>query len=222
MGHASYVGPYVKTDVLQPHTFQDVFESISAGGIDEAQYIVRLESLVRPMNDHGCSFDDFSKAHAAQDLDFLTEFCEVWNSKCDLRPAFSTLLSEVVDALERKDWPDRLRDILGLAHYSPSAGPEPVVLCKYSIKDISREAKTKFPMAMPTVLDSTPWEHYFPAPGALQCGRAMALTPCETENDLRLEFLHSRVTYSPNMLWKVGQIVTPGPHTISMSCVRCT
>jgi len=62
MGHASYVGTYVKTDVLQPHTFQDIFEPISAGGIDEAQYIVCLESLVRPMTDYGCSFDDFSRA----------------------------------------------------------------------------------------------------------------------------------------------------------------
>ena len=64
---------------------------------------------------------------------------------------------------------------------------------------------------MPTVLDSDPWEHYFPAPKSLQFGRAMALRPCDSEEDLKVEFLNSRVTFSPETIWKIGHIVTPAP-----------
>ena len=79
----------------------------------------------------------------------------------DLRPAFSTLLSEVTDELDRDEWADALRDMLGLAHYSAVASPEPVALCKYSVADVHREATTGVPITMPTILDSDPWEHYF-------------------------------------------------------------
>ena len=108
----------------------------------------------------------------------------------ELSPAFSTLLSEVTDTLDQDDWADALRDMLGLAHYSANATPEPIALCKYSVADIRREAKTGAPITMPTVLDSDPWEHYFPAPKSLQFGRAMALQPCNNEEDLKVELLN--------------------------------
>jgi hypothetical protein len=190
--HTEYVRLYVKTALDQPHTFQDALQPNDVAGIDDALSIVRLEGLARPMNEFGCSFDELKKAHEEGDADFLDEFCEVWNEKRDLRPAFSTLLSEVSDELGEADWADCLRDRLGLAHYSPSGDPEPVALCQYSVADVLREATTGFAITMPTVLDSDPWEHYFPAPKSLQYGRAMALTPCVDDEDLKLEFLNSR------------------------------
>lgn len=207
--HIEYVRLYVQTGLEQPHTFQDELEPNDLGDIDQAQFIVRLESLARPMNEFGCSFEDLRDAHEDGDAEFLSDFCDVWNDMRDLRPAFSTLLSEVTDELDRDDWPDALRDRLGLAHYSPTGSPEPVALCRYSVSDVHREAMTRFPLTMPTVLDSGPWEYYFPAPKSLRFGRAMALTPCEGDEDLKVEFLNSRVTYSPANIWKIGQIVTP-------------
>jgi hypothetical protein len=208
---ADYVGQYVKTSIEQPHTFQDAMSPNGAGDIDDAQVIVRLESLSRPMSEFGCTFEELRKAHDEDDSDFLLAFCEVWNERRDFRPAFSTLLSEVHDELDQDDWADALRDRLGLAHYSPSVSPEPVALCRYSVADVRREAVTGFPITMPTVFDSDPWEYYFPAPKSLQFGRAMALTPCEGDEDLKLEFLNSRVTYTDENIWKVGQIMTPAP-----------
>jgi hypothetical protein len=181
------------------------------GDIDHAQFIVRLEGLARPMHEFGCTFEEFRKAHDDQDVDFLSEFCEVWNDMRDRRPAFSTLLSEVTDKLDDDDWADALRDMLGLAHYSAGAAPEPIVLCKYSVGDVHQEAETQASITMPTVLDSDPWEHYFPAPRTLRFGRAMALRPCTNEEDLKVELLNSRVTYRPKNLWKLGQIVTAAP-----------
>lgn len=209
--HIEYVRLYVKTAIEQPHSFQDALEPNEIGEIDEGMKVVRLEGLARPMKEFGCSFEELRDAHKDRDTDFLSEFCEVWNEKRDLRPAFSTLLSEVKDELAQADWADALRDRLGLAHYSPIGGPEPVALCWYSVADVLRDAATGFPITMPTVLDSDPWEHYFPAPKSLQYGRAMALTPCVNDEDLKLEFLNSRVTYSHENIWKIGQIVTPAP-----------
>lgn len=214
--HNEYARLYVKTGLVQPHTFLDDFEPNDVGVIDRAQFIVRLEGLARPMNAFGCSFDELREAHEDRDVDFLSDFCEVWNENRDFRPAFSTLLSEVTDEVGEDEWADALQDKLGLAHYSPTGPPEPVALCRYSVADVHREATTGFPITMPTVLDSDPWEHYFPAPKSLQFGRAMALTPCDSEEDLKVEFLNSRVTYSHDNIWKVGQIVTPAPsHDIS-------
>lgn len=187
--HIEYVRLYVTTGLEQPHTFLDAMEPNDLGDIDQAQLIVRLESLARPMNEFGCSFENLREAHEEGDSDFLSEFCEVWNDMRDLRPAFSTLLSEVTDELGQDDWADALRDRLGLAHYSPTGSPEPVALCRYSVSDVHREAKTRSPLTMPTVLDSGPWEYYFPAPKSLRFGRAMALTPCEGEKTLRWSFL---------------------------------
>jgi hypothetical protein len=209
--HVDYVRLYVKTSSDQPHTFQDPLEPNDVGEIDQAQLIVRLEGLARPMKAFGCSFAELLEAHEAQDVDFLSEFCNVWNDMRDLRPAFSTLLSEVTDTLQQDDWADALRDMLGLAHYAANAAPEPIALCKYSVDDVHSEAKTGTPITMPTVLDSEPWEHYFPAPKSLQFGRAMALLPCDNEEDLKVELLNSRVTYTHKNIWKLGQIVRPAP-----------
>ena len=209
--HVDYVRLYVKTSVEQPHTFQDPFEPNDVGDIDQAQLIVRLEGLARPMHEFGCSYEELRKAHEDQDVEFLSEFCEVWNDMRDLRPAFSTLLSEVADKLDQDHWADALRNMLGLAHYSADIEPEPIALCKYSVADVRREAETEVPITMPTVLDSDPWEYYFPAPTSLRFGRAMALLPCDNEEDLKVELLNSRVTYMPKNIWKLGQIVTTAP-----------
>jgi hypothetical protein len=209
--HVDYVRQYVQTAIEQPHTFQDEMAPNYDGDIDDGELIVRLESLARPLSNFGCTFEDLREAREKNDTAFLSAFCDVWNEMRDLRPAFSTLLSEVKDELDEDGWADALRDRLGLAHYSAFASPVPIALCKYSVSDVRREAKTGFPITMPTVFDSEPWEYYFPAPKTLQFGRAMALTPCKSEEDLKLEFLNARVTYSHNNIWRVGQIVTSAP-----------
>lgn len=210
--HSDYVRLYVKTSVDQPHTFLDNLEPNSVGMIDDAQMIVRLESLTRPLLAFGYTFDEFVDAYEKGDTSFLQEFCDVWNELRDLRPAFSTLLSEVSEEVQRAEWADELRDRLGLAHYSANSSPEPVILCRYAVAQVQSEAVTGFAVTMPTVLDSDPWEYYFPAPKSLRFGRAMALTLCDSDNDLKVEFLNSRVTYSPEHIWKVGQIVKPAPN----------
>jgi hypothetical protein len=181
----------------------------SLGEIDEAQHVVRLESLIRPLENSGFLLDELIAAHAEGDADFLDEFLALWNESRDARPAFATFKREVVEELAAADWPDRLRDRLGLAHYDAASGPVPVALMSYPVSDVLAEAPSKDAFTVPTVLDSRPWEHFFPAPRELMCGRAMALTPCDGDETLVAEFLHSRISYRREHMLKIGQITTP-------------
>ncbi len=208
--HADYVRLYIKTS-QEPHTFDDTMYPNSIGKIDTVQNIVRLESLLRPLESYGCSYDELKTAHDSDDIDLLDDFLSLWNEDRDMRPAFATFLNAVSEDVCHDDWPDRLRDRLGLAHYSVANGPEPVALMRYSVSEVQAEATSGNPLTMPTVLDSDPWPHYFPAPRSLQYGRAMALTPCEGDETLVVEFLNAKVTYRRENLWKIGQIVTPAP-----------
>lgn len=207
---SDYVRRFVRT-VGTPHTFDGDFDPVWLGEVDHAQHAVRLESLVRPLKDFGCSFDQFASAIEEEDTGFLSEFVDVWNAGRDKRPAFATFLRELAGELAEGDWPNRLRDKLGLAHYAATIEPEPVVLMRYSVSEVLAEAETAFAMTMPTVLDSDPWEHFFPAPRDLQYGRAMALTPCEGDETLVAEFLHSRIAYRSDHIFRVGKVDVPAP-----------
>ncbi|MEQ8480361.1 MAG: hypothetical protein RIC18_06870 [Hoeflea sp.] len=207
---SDYVRLFVKTTEI-PHSFLDHLKPAAFGEIDEAQHIVRIESLVRPMNEFGCSLEELSGAFDDKDGAFLDEFLLVWNGLRDRRSAFGTFLREVPDEVESDRWPLLLRDRFGLAHYPTTSAPEPVALMCYSVADVLKEAETSFAVTMPTVLDSDPWEHFFPAPKDLCYGRAMALTPCDGDETLVAEFLHSRVTYKHDHIRRIGQIDMPAP-----------
>ena len=120
----------------------------------------------------------------------------------DQRPQFATLRSSVNDDLERDDWANVLRDRMGLAHFT---NDDPIALMSYPVKQVYNHTGLPNPITMPTVLDSTPWPHYFPAPAALRFGRAMALSPCEDDANLLVELLNAKINYKPNHILKLGQ-----------------
>ncbi|WP_264492160.1 hypothetical protein [Rhodobacter sp. KR11] len=216
-GQMDYVRQYVKTNLTQPHTFMDALEPAGFTPENPAEFLVRLEILSVPLKEHGWSFKDLNDARVGNHTPGLNSFCNTWNSLRDHRPAFSTLLSSVADAVESPGWAEILRDQLGLAHFDGAHVPLPVALCKFSVKDVCREWtnsppwQTSTPITKPTVLDSDLWEHYFPAPRTVPHGQAMALTPCTDAAAIKLELLNARVTYRPENIWKVGQIVTRAP-----------
>ncbi len=63
---------------------------------------------------------------AADNRTVIDKFLLTWDGKRDARPAFAAFRPELADDLAAADWPHRLRDRLGLAHYG--AGDEPVAL----------------------------------------------------------------------------------------------
>ena len=62
---------------------------------------------------------------------------------------------------------------------------------------------------VPTVLDSLPWPHFFPAPRNTPYGSAMSLDPIDDENRLLAEMLHVRLTYRPEHVARLDHIKRP-------------
>ncbi|MBV8688210.1 MAG: hypothetical protein JOZ90_03430 [Alphaproteobacteria bacterium] len=208
--HDDYVQLYVITDAV-PHTFNTSLKPARLEGLDKDQVVVRLERLERAFENSIYSFDEIQDAHEARDLAILDAFAEEWNAVRDSRPAFATFLREVQHELERPDWPDLLRNRLGLARYQPAGEPIPVAVMSYSVREVLADAGGAVPFTTPTVLDSAPWEHYFPAPRDISYGRAMALTPCDTDEQLVAEILHSRLTYRGRHIRMLGFVRDRSP-----------
>lgn len=178
--HTDYWSDFVRTDGVVPHTFDEAIVPASLGMIDEAQLIVRIESLVRPLDKHGIKFDALQSAFENTDKAVIQGFLSTWNGSNvrDWRPTFAAFKDEVISELAKPEWPSRLRDRLGLAHYDCRDGPIPIALMEYTVAEVIEAAAAKgvkSAFTAPTVLDSGPWPYFFPAPleirsdnGALQ------------------------------------------------------
>ena len=194
-----------------PDTFAIAFEPawLGPGPLEPFQPIVRLEDLRTPLENQGLDLAALQTALRKDQVAVLDRFVTSWNDARDARPAFAAWKDQVLDELAEPDWPDRLRDRLGLAHYDPTAGPIPVVLMEYTVQDVLNEANAlglTQAFTAPTVLDTGPWPYFFPAPKELPYGRAMPLSPLWDDNQLLAEMLHVRLTYSRNHIATFGEV----------------
>lgn len=202
---------FVRYGEPTPDTFAADLEParLGPGPLEPFQPIVRLEDLRTPLHDQGLALVDLESARRENQTAVLDRFLASWNDVRDARPAFAAWKDQVLDEVAAPDWPDRLRDRLGLAHYDPTAGPIPVVLMQYTVQDVLDEAASLgLPHAFtaPTVLDSAPWPYFFPAPKELPYGRAMPLAPTGDDNQLLAEMLHIRLTYTRDHILDFGEI----------------
>lgn len=231
-GHVAYVRNNIEIDGETPDTFRVDLGPTGADDRDEAQELVRVEGLYRPLADHyGLKESDgiaavlkrYEELKAAwennspEDNALVTKFLWKWNRKRDDRPAFAAFLDGLRDDAEHDDWQHLLRDRLGLAHYQPQPGvPIPVALMVYTVKEVTVAARADAaPMTCPTVLDSRPWEYYFPTPEEIPYGRAMALRTDGGEESLQPELLHTRIEYKRSHIKAMALIERPwGPEEL--------
>jgi hypothetical protein len=148
----------------------------------------------------------------------LQEVCRSLNQNpYAVRPRFAAFGQELAADIDAVDWPLRLRDRLGLAHLPPTSafGPHPVVLMRYTVKEVTGRAhslNSDYSLVVPTVLDAEPYEIFHPAPKEQNFGRTLNLTGYDAANaheQLASEVLHLKIEYSPNHFWKVGAITKP-------------
>jgi hypothetical protein len=223
--HIDYHRSFVQVgDGLLPHTFMRDFVVRDLSLIDEKQKVVRIESIARPLSASALSLARMEEALANGERDIIDLFLRTWNDSAmrDARPAFATLKSAVAAEIGEADWPERLRDRLGLAHYDAAAGPEPIALMEYRVEELieaARNAGAECAVTAPTVLDSGPWPHFFPAPTELDCGRAMALFEIDSDENLVIELLHVRLIYQREHIMKLGEIRSP-PRPIGLARLR--
>lgn len=220
---------------LSPGEVPETFTAVNADALRPelapTQWVVRIENLGGVLAHKGTRISlpavqeqleiwrrDDDHAAAAQARQFLEDLCEHWNGviRRDHRPTFAAFFDEVDEEAQADDWPNRLRDRLGLSHYDvPASGRRiPVALVRYRVEEVLAaigEEEGDRAFAVPTVLDGELNSHFFPAPRGIGYGRTLDLRPDEECERLVAEVLHRRIDYTPDHLHKVGWISTPIP-----------
>jgi hypothetical protein len=211
-----YSRTYVTVDGEPPHTFIKDLGPDDLGDLEDTQVIIRYERISRPLGDAGLSFEDLNTAFVDGDTATLDAFIDVWNNSGsrDWRPMFGAFKDELADVLPPADWIMLLRDRLGLAHHSCTAGAVPIALMAYTVAEVKKSAAA-YPSACaftaPTVLDQGPWPFFFPAPSEICGGRTMSLNAVRDETYLLSEILHFRIPYRRRHLSALGMLSAPLP-----------
>ena len=213
-----FVTTYV--EVAEPHvppTFRTGNSGASMTQPSPEQVLVRIENVTRRLANAGLTMAELEQSLASTvpaEVATLEDFLDRWNLARDSRPIFAAFKDEVRSEIGDAAWPDKLRDRLGLAHYSAVGGPLVVALMEYTVEEVLMEAARSpdiaSPFCVPTFLDSKPSSQFFPTPKELPAGAPMALFEIWSDEELVAEVLHSRLTYRRHHIAKLGQIVTDG------------
>lgn len=166
--HTDYVSERI-CEGDPPETFLHALKPAASGELDESQPLVRIESLERPMRALGIKFDQLEQAlsdNSPESLALADAFVQSWNDSRDNRPMFAAFRDSILTDADSDDWPHLLRDRLGLAHFQAGNGQRiPVAQMVYDVREVMQEAPVDaIAFTTPTVLDSRPWEYFFPAP----------------------------------------------------------
>jgi hypothetical protein len=210
-----------------PTTFTSVNQgAIYQSDVEPNQKVVRLECIDDVLKKIGRNFDAVEEATkpGRRDNDLITQLLDQWQLYPGARPAFVAFKSEVTADLSKPEWLIQLRNRLGLGHYNPGAGQrQSFALMEYLVKDVIAEWRpleargAQHPFAFPTVLESQGSPHFFPSPRELASSFAVDLG-CPGNAPIR-EMLHIRITYRPDHLVKVGQLMGPLP-PVQLGAVR--
>jgi hypothetical protein len=206
-----------------------VLPAAVASEFGEGQVLVRVESLDYALGDTKvgslANLENILAIYRSERNDtnltsgdakaLLQEVCRSLNQNpYAVRPRFAAFGQELAEDIDAVDWPLRLRDRLGLAHLPPTNtfGPHPVVLMRYTVKEVVARARflnSDYNLVVPTVLDAEPYEIFHPAPKEQNFGRTLNLTGYDDANaheQLASEVLHLKIEYAPSHIWKVGVI----------------
>ncbi len=218
---SDFVSTYVEVSGANvPLTFKALNAGASCTSLAEEQKLVRVENITRQIENQGLTFVALERSFHSADPALAAGFdlfLDNWNDARDNRPAFVAFKDQLLEEIAEPDWPHKLRDCLGLAHFNTAAGGAPmsVALVEYTIEDVANEAAgvpdIAHPFCIPTFLDHKPYHQFFPTPQELPHGVPMALFQVASNEDLISEVLHSRITYARHHVVKLGQITSDGP-----------
>lgn len=231
--HEDYLAGAVYTAL--PETFLSIntdaaLPAAVVSGMGEGQGLIRIESLAYVLSEtkvaslaeleqtlavYNSGRDD-PNLSVGDAKSLLQEVCRSLNQNpYAVRPRFAAFSEELKDDIDAPDWALRLRDRLGLAHLQPSSrfGPHPVVLMRYTVKEVAGRARSlhaDHALVVPTVLDAEPYEFFHPAPQGQNYGRTLNLSGYDAPDAherLASEVLHLKMDYTPSHIMKVGAIV---------------
>jgi hypothetical protein len=199
-------------DVVRLETLYGLGDRAKRRGsdVDEPEANDLIHDMLRA-REAGTAFDPFKEARLGKWLRHV-------NSASDRRPSFVAPFAEVEDILKQPDWPNCLRDALGLGHIRLWAGnPMTVVLMEYNLIRV-HDAHIGKPAwaASPTVLDDVPGQMpnpcFFPAPKKASAdGYGYTVDLATTGATFRKEFLHGHIAYTLADIRRIGEVTTDVP-----------
>ena len=148
--HRDYLNRSIQVFGRVPDTFGHDNAEAALDGLDDAQYVLRLENIGRPLAMQGTNLAQLAeqvqllggKAGAIRDNaeSFLENFCRQWADISDERPVFACFEDELRDDISGADWAERLRARLGLSHYDvlPGGAGSDLALMRYRVRDVIR------------------------------------------------------------------------------------
>jgi hypothetical protein len=202
-----------------PTTFQVLNnQALYEPDIEPNQKLIRLERIDDILNGAGQDYAALRGALSPRDDALISTIVDQWKIFPGARPSFVAFKSELDEDLQKSDWITRLRDRLGLGHFSPAPGErQSFALMEYKVRDVLDEwaalksRGVERPFAFPTVLEAPGSPHYFPSPAGSAAGFTIDLTETEGNRPPIREFLHIRLNYRTEHLVRVGQLVGPMP-----------
>lgn len=217
-----YYETFVRVSRGVPHTFQDLNSTASPGTLSPEQKLVRLEAIGEALDKTGIGFDDLQRAlnrHDRGSNTLVQFFLDQWNYRPDIRRnpvSFAAFKEHLFAEVEKLDWPDELRDRLGLPHLDPAAGPIAVALMEYEVSEVldtTEPVGASHVFCVPTALDAQPYAQFVPTPLTFTFGCPMALFLAQSDEELIAEILHPRLSYRRRNLTKLGFIQRAPPLT---------
>lgn len=225
--HTRYAETHLEIDIDEsaiPDTFGSANSSNRWPSIEENLFLLRIEDVNFALGNSGLDLAELEQAVENRDDAILSRVCDAWNKRRDRRPAFATTEIAVDDLLETvgADWPNALRDNLGLGHFDPARGapPIPVLLIRYTAGEVMRDKQAGISgFAIPTVIDGRLNPFFFPTPKPqlgseavqYEVGRAVNLAQATNQSEYKmgLELVHSFLAYRPEHIWRMGYISRP-------------
>lgn len=200
----AFQGTDLDTDFIRMVAVSDI---ASLSGHDEDRIFALGEQIVR---------DPVRHITATDDLAIILEEAFL-GPRCDHRPIFAAFYEDFLNELRDPadtNWPNKLRDRLGLYHINQWASPFPrrVFLFRYSVREIPRRQgdADRRPIALPAVLDHRLAEAFCPAPRELRQGQLVNLEANSKAEPAR-EVLHLFMPLEPKHLFRVGTVTSPVP-----------
>lgn len=206
-----------------PETFTSRDTFLPYGIVDEALDLVRVESISSIAAQLGIAPDDVIAEFSAylstppsdRDHDRLQALLDSWQLRLDLRPRFAGFWEDVRELFNPSigattaEWPNRLRDCFGLAHYDPAlVGPIAIALFRYRVSRVPRviEYADLTAVTPPTVLDGRFSVAFCPVATSCDYGRAINLSA--SAEPVR-EVVHPAFRYLATDLFRVGYVTRP-------------
>lgn len=188
---------------------------------DGSLHLIRIEDVAsfallikRSPSDVLAAARDWLSAPGSAEAEVWRDFVADRNSRSMIRPTFAVLLEEIEGVFEQTDWPDRVRDLLGLLHFNPgTVGRDiDILVFRYPVNSVTKlqgAPANERPLAPPTALDMRFSAAFCPGPKGFDTGFVIDLSGGGASP--RREIVHPTSPDEPGHLWRTGTITKPVP-----------